>query len=197
MKKFLATMLSVVMLLSLVSCGNNRDSAGKSKNSQTYKDVIEEAMKALIDGDEDELSNMYASLINESYAENEAENQVANFESRIFDYGVLKSWEIVNCREYNAEELADLIDRNKDAIKELKEALDDGYIDEEDVVNSGCNIDFIPSKIKGCVEAEIEIVVDADNGREYTRTIKFILIKEVSTWKIVSISHDWFLFFEF
>ena len=175
MKKFLSILLALATLVSLVACGD----AGKESKGNTYRDVVEEAMKALEERSEEKFAKLISDALTEEYAEILAEDCVDEFE--YYEIKKMKGWEISDNYEYDEYDLEKYVNEIEESFDGLREVYD-----EDDIEDMGINNNYKVSNIKGYVELEITAEVEDENGDEYELLFEFELVKEGSTWKIIN-----------
>jgi len=151
--------------------------------SGNYKSVIKQAMKAMEKGNEKKIASMMTDVYTNDFAKDSAEYLIEDFEDTFDDYKI-KGWEIKDTEKADKDEVKDAREEAKDMIDELKEAIKDDDIDKDDVEDMGINLKYKPNKIKGFIEAEVEVELKDEDGDKYESTITFELIKEGSAWKI-------------
>ncbi len=184
MKKFLAVLITLAMLVTLTACGENEEKGGKGKKYTDYEKLIEDVMEALEDGDKDVIAKMYTGLMLEDYAEDEAHYEIADFEHTITNEYRVRNWEIIETVVYDDDEYYEWLEEIEDYLDNLNDLMEAGEDDEHNIEENGINIDFNTSKVKNLMDVTVVINVDDEEGNEYDSTIKFVLIEERFGWKI-------------
>lgn len=182
MKKFLAVLITLAMLVTLTACGENEEKGDNSKKYTDYEKLIEDVMEAFEDGDEDVIEGMITDLMQDHYKAEIAEYVIDDYEDTYDGYKV-RGWEIFEVDD-DEDMLEELIEDIEDELDNFNEMLDNGEIDRDDLDDYGINLNFKPSKYKKYIVAEIKVELKDEDGDDYVSYIDFDIVKEGSEWRL-------------